>query len=222
MRRSLSSFAFSFILIHILGLNLLPTASSFSLSTLLSSKETVNGSKDTFEQSQPTQNVEGVQEDQDVISSKNQRTMSDWAEETGNSALRQVQALAAKVAESTDGNYEEMNKSNAVAGTGGVVFQKGAEEAKVPGSLLLSPNLEVAVRSRQEEQVWSALANLEVDMQLLDNMAGQQAQLTALELTLLSLSVGAAASGPFLLGGKLTEFLAPTSAACKYLCIQPT
>ena len=87
---------------------------------------------------------------------------------------------------------------------------------------MLSPNLEVAVRSRQEEQVWSALANLEVDMQLLDNMAGQQAQLTALELTLLSLSVGAAASGPFLFGGKLTEFLAPTSAACKYLCIQPT
>jgi hypothetical protein len=53
-------------------------------------------------------------------------------------------------------------------------------------------------------------------VQLLDNLTGQKPQLTALELFMLSLSVAAAASGPWILGGKLTEFLAPTAAACKY------
>jgi hypothetical protein len=52
-------------------------------------------------------------------------------------------------------------------------------------------------------------------VQLLDKAAGQKPQLTALELTLLSISVAAAASGPWLVGGKLTEFLAPAAAACK-------
>lgn len=52
-------------------------------------------------------------------------------------------------------------------------------------------------------------------MQLLDKVAGQKPQLTALELTILTTSVAAAASGPWVLGGKLTEFLAPTAAACK-------
>jgi hypothetical protein len=52
-------------------------------------------------------------------------------------------------------------------------------------------------------------------VQLLDNLAGQKPQLTGLELGLLSMSVFAAASGPFLFGGALTEVLAPTAAACK-------
>jgi hypothetical protein len=50
---------------------------------------------------------------------------------------------------------------------------------------------------------------------MLDTLAGEKPQLTALEFSLLSLSVFAAGSGPWLLGGKLTEFLAPTAAACK-------
>ena len=53
-------------------------------------------------------------------------------------------------------------------------------------------------------------------VQLLDNLTGQKPQLTALELLMLSSSVAAAASGPWIFGGKLTEFLAPTAAACKY------
>ena len=53
-------------------------------------------------------------------------------------------------------------------------------------------------------------------VQLLDKVAGQKPQLTLLELTLLSTSVFAAASGPFIFGGKLTEFMAPTAAACKF------
>ena len=50
-------------------------------------------------------------------------------------------------------------------------------------------------------------------MQLLDTLAGAKPQLTALEFSLLSLSVFAAGSGPFIFGGRLTEFLAPTAAA---------
>ena len=53
-------------------------------------------------------------------------------------------------------------------------------------------------------------------MQLLDNLAGQKPQLTALELFMLTSSVTAAASGPWIMGGTLTEFLAPTAAACKF------
>lgn len=54
-------------------------------------------------------------------------------------------------------------------------------------------------------------------VQYLDMATGQKAQLSPLELTALSLSVLAAGSGPLLLGGKITEFLAPASAACTYL-----
>jgi hypothetical protein len=51
---------------------------------------------------------------------------------------------------------------------------------------------------------------------MLDTLAGEKPQLTALEFSLLSLSDFAAGSGPWLLGGKLTEFLVPTAAAvCK-------
>lgn len=59
-----------------------------------------------------------------------------------------------------------------------------------------------------------------ISVQLLDNLAGQKPQLTALELFMLSTSVAAAASGPWILGGKLTEFLAPTAAACEYFTLE--
>jgi hypothetical protein len=52
-------------------------------------------------------------------------------------------------------------------------------------------------------------------VQILDRLAGQKPQLTALEITMLSTSVFAAASGPWFLGGSLTRFVAPTAAACK-------
>ena len=57
-------------------------------------------------------------------------------------------------------------------------------------------------------------------MQLLDNLAGQKPQLTALELFMLTASVTAAASGPWVMGGALTEFLAPTAAACKLVYLK--
>ena len=67
--------------------------------------------------------------------------------------------------------------------------------------------------AKKERQVWQALANLESDMQLLDRMAGQKPQLSALEFGLLTTAVLAAASGPFFMQGQLTEFLAPSMAA---------
>jgi hypothetical protein len=73
----------------------------------------------------------------------------------------------------------------------------------------------VSSSSKRDEQVWAALSNLELDMQLLDNLAGQKPQLTALELFMLSASVTAASSSPWIMGGKLTEVLPPTAAACK-------
>lgn len=152
-------------------------------------------------------------------------SFSDWSSRTGDSALRQVQFLASKVAESTAagekaGKVVGKSGPKSVRGTGGVVynnpeFNRGVllDNEKSDGDFILNPNLEIRVNSKREEQVWTALANLELDMQLLDKVAGQKPQLTALELTLLSASVAAAASGPWLVGGKLTEFLAPTAAA---------
>lgn len=74
---------------------------------------------------------------------------------------------------------------------------------------------QISSRTKRDEQVWAALSNLEQDMQLLDNLAGQRPQLTALELLLLSASVTAASSSPWIMGGRLTEVLPPTAAACK-------
>ncbi|KAL3934877.1 MAG: hypothetical protein SGARI_003200 [Bacillariaceae sp.] len=101
-------------------------------------------------------------------------------------------------------------------GEGAGVFNNAefSPVAKKEGvSKLKRSDLEVSSSDKREEQVWTALANLELDMQLLDKLAGQKPQLTGLELLVLSTSVAAAASGPWILGGKLTEFLAPTAAA---------
>jgi hypothetical protein len=76
----------------------------------------------------------------------------------------------------------------------------------------------VTSSSDRNEQVWAALSNLDMDMNLLDNLAGQKPQLTVLELILLSLSVTAASASPWILGGQLAEVLPPTAAACK-LCL---
>lgn len=50
-------------------------------------------------------------------------------------------------------------------------------------------------------------------MQLLDNLAGEANQLSALELGVLTSAVLTAASSPVVLGGRLTGFLAPAAAA---------
>ena len=53
-------------------------------------------------------------------------------------------------------------------------------------------------------------------MELLDDLAGKKQQLNALEVTILSSCIAAAAAGP-ILGGSITEFVAPASAARKFL-----
>lgn len=196
------------------GFLLIPQAQAFSSqsSVLTSNEPVVNGSSDKFDQDNSAMSKPGS-----VFQSHSNiriKTLSEWSEAAGNNALRQVQSLASKVAESTAaGDEEDVEMPDHVAGTGGGVFNNESKRARDKSSIL-RPTSEVTRRSKRQEQVWSALANLELDMQLLDDMAGKQPQLTALELTLLSLSVGAAASGPFIMGGALTEFLAPTSAAC--------
>lgn len=50
-------------------------------------------------------------------------------------------------------------------------------------------------------------------MQLLDTLAGQRPQLSALEFSLLFTAVATAATSPLLLGGHVAEFLAPSAAA---------
>ena len=62
---------------------------------------------------------------------------------------------------------------------------------------------------------FSSLFFIVSTVQMLDVLAGQRPQLTALEFALLSMTVVSAASGPLILNGALTEFLAPTAAACK-------
>jgi hypothetical protein len=187
-----------------------------------------------------------------------QTFLGEWPGKTGEAALRKVQFLASKVAESTSAAEESKrnHKNSWARGTGGNVFdnpqvngeniEKDDVNAGVAKDMVIKTNTKrdkdmvIKPTSKREEQVWIALANLEIDskifvsdfcdwlallshtgfcfrvqVQLLDKMAGQNPQLTALELTILSGSVAAAASGPFLFGGALTGFLAPTAAACK-------
>ena len=75
-------------------------------------------------------------------------------------------------------------------------------------------------KSQNKKVVLSALESLERDMQLLDNITAEKTQLSQLEITLLSLSVAAAGSGPLFFGVvegyKVAEVLAPACAARKY------
>jgi hypothetical protein len=100
----------------------------------------------------------------------------DWIGKTGDAALRQVQSLASKVAESTavaDGRASKtVNRSDRKdgSGTGGLVYNnaqwntqlaEGGGKAKT--AALLQPSLEISSNAKREEQVWAALATLEVD-----------------------------------------------------------
>ena len=166
--------------------------------------------------------------------------MSAWSMTAGDTALRQVQFLASKVAQSTETAVDKNDVGEGMFGDlrsrlfkqttkrtrSADVFnnaeyngytEKQQSEKKSLSSLQNTRKVrpQVSSSSKRDEQVWAALSNLELDMQLLDNLAGQKPQLTALELLLLSASVTAASSSPWIMGGKLTEVLPPTAAACK-------
>ena len=99
--------------------------------------------------------------------------LEDWSGKTGDSALRQVQFLASKVAESTaageqTSRYIDKAGSKFVRGTGGVVynnpeFNRGMGSNDGESSSTLNPNMEIKLNSKREDQVWTALANLELD-----------------------------------------------------------
>ena len=101
---------------------------------------------------------------------------SDWSAKTGDSALRQVQFLASKVAESTAAAEEEKfvgkQGPKSVRGIGGVVynnpeFNRGVlRNEEGDGTSILNPTLEISMNAKREEQVWTALANLELDSKL--------------------------------------------------------
>ena len=134
-------------------------------STVLSNAEpTVNGSKDKFE---PTANGS-----RDTFETKeNKPRLSAWTEFAGDNALRQVTFLASKVAESTAaaevGGTQIYDECVNVAGTGGVVynnanFNKGVQNLGRTSNIP-RPNTQVTSNSKREDQVWTALANLELD-----------------------------------------------------------
>lgn len=112
-------------------------------------------------------------------SSRNKSAWGDWSAKTGDSALRQVQFLASKVAESTAsgqkfGKMVGKRGPKSVRGTGRVVFNNPefnrgiiVPDEESPSmsdeASILNPSLEIKVNSKREEQVWTALANLELD-----------------------------------------------------------
>lgn len=64
--------------------------------------------------------------------------------------------------------------SKYVQGTGGVVYNNpeynsGMSREQTADSSILRPNLEIESNAKREEQVWTALANLELDSKLFNS-----------------------------------------------------
>jgi hypothetical protein len=104
------------------------------------------------------------------VSQDFQTPLRSWSGETGDSALRQVEYLASKVAESTaaaEGRKKTKPDSKSATGTGGLVYSNvkyNGGSSKVQSSPALQPDAQVvSPNSKQEEQVWTSLANLELD-----------------------------------------------------------
>lgn len=125
----------------------------------------VNGSQDKFEG--------GIKEEEEE---ETQNPLSAFSEQTGETALRQVQFLASKVAESTavaegESRKKNISKSDSkeISGIGGVVYNNVNFNKKMAGSTapirpsILDPDLQVSTSAKREDQVWAALANLELD-----------------------------------------------------------
>lgn len=139
------------------------------------------------------------------------------ARPVGESVLASVQYVAGRVAKSS---------SSDVQGLGGSSFVASEEDDKQVWTALANLERDSKLVSCLVCVIWYILpfgrfANSYIYMcacvtvQELDTVAGQRAQLSGLELVMLSACVLAAGSGPLLLGGHITEFLAPASAACE-------
>ncbi|VEU35918.1 unnamed protein product [Pseudo-nitzschia multistriata] len=211
---------------------------SFNTAPVFSSK--LNG-ETSYSPAALTANGESIAEN-DVTDRLDQdrspNELSAWSGTAGDTALRQVQFLAARVSESTETSVEKHDGDSMLSSLAARVVEripgspsskrrsnkgvfdnsqynqyKKGNEAPVNTPQRKNTRSKVSSNSKRNEQVWAALSNLEQDMQLLDNLAGQKPQLTALELIMLSASVTAASSSPWIMGGKLTEVLPPTAAA---------
>lgn len=222
--------------------NSLPGVSSLSFKpTPVFSINGINGNSSPLAVMDPPEAINGENMSETVNGKEPKDEMSAWSMTAGDTALRQVQFLASKVAQSTETAVDKNDVGEGMFGDlrsklfkqttkrnrSADVFnnaeyneytEKQQSEQKAPNTSLQNTRKvrpQVSSSSKRDEQVWAALSNLELDMQLLDNLAGQKPQLTALELLLLSASVTAASSSPWIMGGKLTEVLPPTAAACK-------
>lgn len=115
-----------------------------------------------------------------------QTILGDWPGKTGEAALRKVQFLASKVAESTSAAEESKRNSKFSSkegrGTGGNVFgnpqlngerlEKDGINAEVAKDMVIKTDskrdkdMVIKPNSKREEQVWIALANLEIDSKI--------------------------------------------------------
>jgi len=142
-----------------------------------------------------------------------------WMENFSSSALRNVENLAESVTRANDDAYDDMNldDNNSAAAprsrnTGDTAALFASDSSF---SLGIQPRALSRTSSSNRQVVMSALETLERDMQLLDNITAEKPQISQLEITLLSLSVALAGSGPifFTDGAKVAEVLAPACAA---------
>lgn len=148
-----------------------------------------------------------------------QATAGMWMENFSSSALRNVENLAESVTRANDDAYDDMNldDNNSAAAprsrnTGDTAALFASDSSF---SLGIQPRALSRTSSSNRQVVMSALETLERDMQLLDNITAEKPQISQLEITLLSLSVALAGSGPifFTDGAKVAEVLAPACAA---------
>ena len=121
-------------------------------------------------------------------------TESAWTNDVGNSALETVQGLARAVATATDPTEPEIG-----------LLDENDEEKELESA-----------PPTNERLVITALAKLEKDMAMLDNIAGTRPSMSNFEASLLFLAVGMTATAPTIFPYSITEFLAPASAACKF------
>lgn len=108
---------------------------------------------------------------------ENQNPYSEFSGLAGESALQQVQFLASKVAESTAaaerGEKKTVSKDDSrfVRGTGGTIFNNNKYNTgkRVGFKATNSDTLQVSSDSTNSDQVWTALANLELDSTYMSN-----------------------------------------------------
>lgn len=170
---------------------------------------------------------------------------SAWTSDLGDSALRNVQNLASKVATATNNRNSSRgtalsNPDNGkVADSNGVVrsgdrvqsalqsLEQDSEWYKIVPVVMIFWCDSSSQRSRRYCCAFNRFlliihhVSLPMVVQLLDQWVLERPQLTFLEFCLLLGSVLVAGAGPLMLHGEATELLSPAAAACKYskVCI---